>query len=94
MYNIKQIEQVAQKYRKTGEDLDFEKVLVAVDPLIDILLGQGYSSIKYEWEDMKQEVFLRLWKNRSILCFTKSKKLYRFLHGRIRDNLNRAVKNV
>ena len=94
MYDVEQIERLAQQYKRTAVDSDFEKVWVAIDPLIDVLLGRKYSSIKHEWEDMKQEVLMKLWANRKTLCFTKSKRLYRFLHERVRDNLNRVAKKV
>lgn len=94
MYNVEQIEQLAQRYKETAEDSDFEHVFLAVDSLVDVLLGRKYSSIKHEWEDMKQEVLMKLWANRKTLCFTKSEKLYRFLHEQIRYNLNRAAKKI
>ncbi len=94
MYDKSLIERLAQEYAITGEDSDFEKVLLVISPLIDVILGRKYSSIKHEWEDMKQEVLLKLWENRSILCFTKSTKLHRFLHERVRDNLSRAAKKI
>jgi len=94
IYNVRQVEKVAQRYKQTGEDSDFKQVLKVVDPLIDVFLGLRYSSIKHEWEDLKQEVILKLWKNRTGLCFIKSKRLYLFLRDRIRRDLLRAAKKI
>ena len=94
MYDKELIECLGSKYRNTGQDVDFEVLLEAVHPLIDTQLGRQYSSMKHEWEDMKQEVLLKLWKNRTGLCFTKTELCSRFFYEQIRYNLNRAAEKI
>ena len=94
MYDKELLERLGKKYRSTGADADFEVLLEVIRPLIDTQLGRQYSSMKHEWEDMKQGVLLKLWKNRSALCFSKSELCSRFFYEQIRYNLNRAAKKI
>lgn len=94
MYDIDKIEQLAGVYAETADDRGYELLLELLIPVIDIQLSQKYSNLREYWDDMRQEVLLKLWKNRTTLCFTKSKKLYRFLRERIRDNLNRSMNKI
>lgn len=94
MYRVKEIEQLAQKYAKTGNDKIFEALIRALIPLIDIQSARRYPDLKEYWDDIKQEVLLKLWKNRTSLSFTASKKLYRFLYNRIHRDLFRAIKKI
>lgn len=94
MYRISKIEQLAQLYVKTEDDGIFGDLLRALIPLIDMQLNERYSSLRAYWEDMSQEVLLKLWKNRNGLMFTTSKKLGRFLDLQIRYNLFRAAKKI
>ena len=91
MYDKVLIERLAQKYVKTTNEDVFNELLGELEPLIQIQLGKNYSSVKREWDDMKQEVFITLWKNRSNLCFTTAKSLYQFLYNRISRILFRVA---
>lgn len=94
MYQLSKIEQLACIYVKTEDDDVFGDLIRALIPWIDIQLSKKYLSLRMHWEDMSQEVLLKLWENRKGLMFTKSKKLGRFLQLQIRTHLFRAAKKI
>lgn len=94
MYNVVKIEHLAKVYVESAEDKDFELLLDLLIPVIDIQLGKKYPDHRGYWGDMKQEVLLKLWKNRKGLLFTSSEKLYLFLYRRIFRDLFRAMKKI
>jgi len=94
MYQIEEIEHLAQQYVGSESDEVFEGLINALIPLIDMQSARKYPDLKEYWDDMKQEVLLKLWKNRRGLLFTTDKKLYRFLYRRIFRDLFRAVKRI
>jgi len=94
MYQKEEIEQLAKKYVETQEEEVFEALIKALILLIDVQLGKNYSSLKEFWDDLRQEVLLKLWKNRGGLSTVKSTSLYQFLYRRIRRDLFRAAKKI
>ena len=94
MYQKEEIEQLAKKYVETQEEEVFEALIKALEPLINVQLGKNYSSLKEFWDDLRQEVLLKLHKNRGGLSTTKSISLYQFLYQRIRRDLFRACKKL
>jgi len=94
MYDLKQIEQLAQQYNTNPNDNTFELIIEAIVPLINIQLNKSYLSLREYWDDMSQEVLLKLWKNRTGLCFTSTERLYRYLYQQIHRNLFRAAEKI
>jgi len=94
MYQKEEIEQLAKKYVETQEEEVFEALIKALESLINVQLGKNYSSLKQFWGDLRQEVLLKLYKNRGGLSTTRSKSLYQFLYQRIRRDLFRACKKL
>lgn len=94
VYQWKKIEFLAKEYINTIDNKVFERLIVALTPMIDVQLGKNYSSLKEYWDDMKQEVFLKLWKNKSSFAFTKTKSYCIYFYQRIRGDLNRAAKRM
>lgn len=105
MYQKEKVEWLAKEYVETEYDannncgtyspnLVFEALIKALIPLINVQLGKNYSSLKEFWDDLQQEVLLKIWKNRGGLSITKSKSLYQFLYRRIRRDLFRAMKKI
>lgn len=92
MYQKEEIERFAKKYVDTGDEQVFETLIKALIPMIDVQLGKNYSSLKEFWDDLRQEVLLKLHKNREGLSTIKSISLYQFLYQRIRRDLFRAMK--
>lgn len=91
MYQKEEVERLAKKYVETGSEQVFEALIKALIPLINVQLGKNYSSLKEFWDDLRQEVLLRICKNRGGLSITKSTSLYQYYYGHIRDYLRSAV---
>lgn len=91
MYQKEEVERLAKKYVETGDEQVFEELIKALEPLINVQLGKNYSSLKEFWDDLRQEVLLRIWKNRGGLFTTKSRSLYQYLYNRIRDYLSQTT---
>lgn len=94
MYQKKEVERLAGKYVETGNEQVFEELIKTLIPLINVQLGKNYSSLKQFWDDLRQEVLLKVWKNREGLLTIKSISLYHFFYQRIRRDLFRAAKKV
>ena len=95
MYRKEKIEQLAQEYVNNGDENIFNnELLPELKWLAQVHLGKNYSSMKKDWKDMSQEVLYKIWINRSVLSFTRSKSLYQFLYGRIRRDLNRCAERI
>jgi DNA-directed RNA polymerase specialized sigma24 family protein len=91
MYQKEEVERLAGEYVETGDERVFEALIKALIPLIDVQLGKNYSSLKEFWDDLRQEVLLRVYRNRGGLRTTKSTVLYQYFYNRIRDYLFQAV---
>ena len=91
MYQKEEVERLAGEYVETGDEQVFEALIKALEPLINVQLGKNYSSLKGFWSDLRQEVLLRICKNRGGLSITKSTSLYQYLYSRIRDYLSQAA---
>jgi len=105
MYQKEEVEWLAKEYVETeydannncgtySPDLVFEALIKALEPLINVQLGKNYSSLKPFWNDLKQEVLLKIYKNRGNLGFTKTKLYARHYYARIQTHLFRAAKKV
>ncbi len=93
MYQKEEVERLAETYVETGDEQVFETLIKALEPLINVQLGKNYSSLKEFWDDLRQEVLLRIWKNRGGLKINKSRSLYQYLYSHIRYHLW-AVRNA
>jgi len=93
MYQKEEVERLAGEYVETGSEQVFEALIKALIPLIDVQLGKNYSSLKEFWDDLRQEVLLRICKNRGGLFVTPSKSLYQYYYNHIRDYL-RSARNI
>jgi len=105
MYQKEEVERLAKKYVEIDSSCFglycalkpqymsqiFEALIKALEPLINVQLGKNYSSLKEFWDDLRQEVLLRIYKNRGGLSVTKSKSLYVYFYNRIRDYLSQAA---
>ena len=94
MYQKEEVERLAGEYVETGDEQVFEALIKALEPLIDVQLGKNYSSLKEFWDDLRQEVLLKLHKNRGGLSVTKSKSLCAYFYQRIRGCLWRAAQKL
>jgi len=93
MYQKEEVERLAGEYVETGDEQVFEALIKALIPLIDVQLGKNYSSLKEFWGDLRQEVLLRICKNRGGLSVTLSKSFYQYYYNHIRDYL-RSARNI
>lgn len=94
MYQKEEVERLAKEYVETGDEQVFETLIKALIPLIDVQLGKNYSSLKEFWNDLRQEVLLRICKNRGGLSTTSSIKLCHYLYSHIRSYLNEIAKKL
>ena len=94
MYQKEEIERLAKKYVETQEEEVFEALIKALIPLIDAQLGKNYSRLKQFWDDLRQEVLLKLHKNRGGLSTTKSINFCTHFYRRIRVHLWRAAQQL
>lgn len=92
VYDKDKIEGLTKQYIKSGDDNIFVELMKELEPVIKIQLGKGYSSLKEHWNDMSQEVLLKLWKNKEGLKTASSTSLFFFFYGCIRRDLFRAAK--
>ena len=103
MYQKEEVERLAEEYVEAEKlanewcwispDWVFEALIKALVPLINVQLGKNYSSLKEFWDDLRQEVLLRICKNRGGLFVTPSKSLYQYYYNHIRDYL-RSARNI
>ena len=95
-YEQKIINELAKKYKKTESDIIFEELLIKLIPLIRIQLGRQYSSMKGQgfWDDMQQDVLLKIWENRKSLKNSLTKNPYQYFYRRIQDYLNRSCGRI
>jgi len=91
MYQKEEVERLAGKYVETGNEQVFEALIKALIPLINVQLGKNYSRYKEFWDDLRQEVLLKLYRNRGGLSKTSNKNLFTHYYQRIRIHLWRAV---
>lgn len=94
MYQKEEIERLAKKYVETQEEEVFEALIKALIPLINVQLGKNYSRLKQFWDDLRQEVLLKLHKNRRGLSTIKSINFCAHFYSRIRTHLWRAVQKL
>ena len=95
MYNNETIDALAREYVESKNDKVFERLLLdELSNLIDFQLAKHYSSVESSWEDMKQDVFLKLWANRENLAAIRTKKLSQYFYRRIQDWLNRSCNQM
>jgi len=94
MYQKEEVERLAGEYVETGDEQVFEALIKALIPLINVQLGKNYSRYKEFWDDLRQEVLLKLWKNRGGLSKTSNKSLFTHYYQRIRIHLWRAVQRI
>lgn len=62
MYSKRKIDLLFRKYVEEGDDKIFGELMEAVDPMIDVVL-KSYGGQEIYFEDLKQEVKLKMWKN-------------------------------
>ena len=60
MYDIQLINELAEKYVKTSDETVFEALIEALVPVIDAQLKKSYQSLEEYWDDMRQEICLKL----------------------------------
>lgn len=94
MYQNQLINGLTEKYITKEDDKIFEDLLTELSILIDSQLAKKYSSMKSFWEDMKQDVLLKLWENRQGLHLVKSTNLSQYFYRRIQDWLNRSCARI
>ena len=94
MYQKEEIERLAKKYVETQEEEVFEVLIKALESLINVQLGKNYSSLKEFWDDLRQEVLVKLYKNREGIFTTESTHFCSYFYGRIRVWLFRACKQL
>ena len=92
MYNKALINKLAKRYATKRENDTFTQLLQELTPIIDIQLGKNYSSLKEYWDDLRQDVLLKLWENRFNIkkMISAGVEPCQFLYERIRTWLNRA----
>ncbi len=94
MYQKEEVERLAGEYVETGSEQVFEALIKALIPLINVQLGKNYSSLKVFWDDLRQEVLLRICKNRGGLSTTKSRSFYTYFYQRIRGYLYEVAEKL
>ena len=62
MYDKKQINSLFKQYVETKDDKVFERLLIACDRMIDVILSKCQNVSQY-FEDIKQDVRLLMWEN-------------------------------
>ena len=94
MYKKEEVERLAGEYVETGDEQVFEALIKTLIPLINVQLGKNYSSLKEFWDDLRQEVLLKIWKNRGGLFDTKSRSFYQYYYRRVRTWLFRESMKI
>ena len=62
MYSKRKIGLLFNQYVDNGDDEIFGELMEAIDPIIDIVLKK-YKKRERHFDDLKQEVKLKMWKN-------------------------------
>ena len=62
MYSKEKIGLLFNQYVDNGDDKTFGELMEAIDPIIDIVLKK-YKKKERHFEDVKQDVKMKLWKN-------------------------------
>lgn len=88
-YQKEQINELADNYGITKDEATFNELLECLKDIIRIQLAQNYGNFREDWDDLEQEVIIRLWKRRNNL---ESAKNYinksQYYWGIIRGYLN------
>ena len=87
------------EFMKYDEALFEKTLLTTISGAIDHQLLIHYSSRKSFWEDMKQDVFLKLWENKKTIIETANQystgpMQMRYFSGIIRKLLNRSCRRI
>ena len=88
------INNLTREFIKSENNEIFEKLLIGIVPMINIQLRKNYSSIKEFWDDMRQDVFLKVWENRKNIKNSSTENPYQYFYGRIRKFLERSCKRI
>lgn len=94
MYQNQAINGLAERFITKEDDQIFESLLTELSSLIDSQLAKKYSSMKSFWEDMKQDVLLKLWENRRGLHSIKSENLSQYFYRNIQRYLYRSCTRI
>jgi len=62
VYSKKKIGLLFNQYVDSGDNKTFGELMEAIDPIIDIVLKK-YQKYERHFDDLKQEVKLKMWKN-------------------------------
>jgi len=90
MFDKDLISKLGKQYAKKREGL--EDLLMALTPLINVQLGKQYSSMKEYWDNMRQDVIVKILENRKAIReqILRGDDPYQLFWNRIRKWLSRA----
>lgn len=94
MYNEETIDRLVEEYKRTSKDAVFEKLLSELVNIIDMQLVKKYEGAEIFWDDLRQEVLLKIWKNREGIKNTKTVIPFQHYYGQIRYWLRNGVKRI
>ena len=94
LYDKLLINRLGKRYAKNGGKDSFVQLTQALIPMIDAQLGRQYSSMKEFWDDLRQEIMLKLWDNRKSIKDNSPGELHQYFYNRIRTWLNRSYKQT
>lgn len=94
MYNKEKINKLAERYINTEDEGIFGELLQELIKVIDVQLGKNYASIRENWDDLRQKVYLQLYKHKRKVISTVTKPYSRYYYFRIRDWLNRSIQEI
>lgn len=86
------INQLTEQYVISQDDGTFQRLIECLTPLINVQLGKNYSSMQLFWDDMRQDVFVKILERKQSIQDSQTEQPYQFWYLRIRDWLNRIVK--
>jgi len=94
LYDKLLINRLGKRYATTRKKDVFAKLIQALMPMIDTQLSKQYSSIKEFWDDLRQEIMLKLWENRKSIKNNSPGELHQYLYSSIRKWLNRSCGRI
>lgn len=90
--NSRKIDILTEGFIRSENDETFNQLVNEIIPIINQQLLKNYSSKREFWGDIRQDVLLKIWKNRGNIKHSLTERPYQYFYNRIRDYLNRSAK--
>ena len=82
MYDKKRINELAYRYIETDDDKIFEELIEELVNLVRPLVRK-YDKYKEYWDDLEQEIFIKLWEQRKSLKNSSTHQPFQHFYRRI-----------